>query len=612
MSPTTTASTPTSRGLSASKDFLPSKSLKSKKEDSIYGTPNSQIMQSAPLSPSSPIIFVSNPERAKTRARTRDDHIRRTAELKLSNGLKSKLSAKNSVVSDFMPIDRHHTIFEAGQLMAAKRVDALLVTEGGKPEDALIGILTDKDIVFKCVAAQLDPRQIKVAALMTPNPQTITEGESVSEGLSQMLKGHFRHLPVVSKTCSPEDGLRAKSLLEITLCMNEGLEKLRKRDRMSKQLGIEAHSSLSVQDTLSMDDEEAKLHDLVKMACRVHEQLQAPKLDTVVQPYEQEQDTDLTYNQSVLDAVYWMQKHRQTAALLYSPQDTNELSGIFTTKDVVLRVVAAGLDPKNTSLARVMTPHPDVISSEASILTAFEMMFKHKYLHLPVRFEKLVVGKKGQSSTEVSFALVDVVTLTFKMMDKLHGDLFMPSVQNWLYEGSLGDDALQLDSSPTPQPIRQTGRLSYLSENSFVSHAHEQDNFEDDTLSEYSLRSSTVNRSSSARLEGFNEPLLCKIKVNSKESICLSLNHEFPHKATFAPSRRKNSYPYSALILSNFHICIQCPNFISFPSLLQRSRRRRSSSLTNRSRSLCSLSISSTKFIQFKLSWEIILDGLHR
>lgn len=61
---------------------------------------------------------------------------------------------------------------------------------------------------------------------------------------------------------------------------------------------------------------------------------------------------------SVFEATILMKENRTTAVLV---KDTNnEVAGIFTSKDVVLRVIAAGLDPKKCSIVRVMTPQPDV------------------------------------------------------------------------------------------------------------------------------------------------------------------------------------------------------------------------------------------------------------
>jgi CBS domain-containing protein len=51
-----------------------------------------------------------------------------------------------------------------------------------------------------------------------------------------------------------------------------------------------------------------------------------------------------------------------------------KIAGIFTSKDVVLRVIAAGLDPKTCSVVRVMTPHPDTAPPSLSIQEALRKM----------------------------------------------------------------------------------------------------------------------------------------------------------------------------------------------------------------------------------------------
>ena len=56
------------------------------------------------------------------------------------------------------------------------------------------------------------------------------------------------------------------------------------------------------------------------------------------------------------------------------------------------RVVAKRLDPAATPLAAVMTPNPDTISLDATLLEALHMMHDNKYLHLPVVDGDAVVG----------------------------------------------------------------------------------------------------------------------------------------------------------------------------------------------------------------------------
>ena len=70
-----------------------------------------------------------------------------------------------------------------------------------------------------------------------------------------------------------------------------------------------------------------------------------------------------------------------------------ELAGIFTPKDLLTRVVARGLDPSETLVCAVMTPNPDCVSPDLTVLDALREMHDHKFLHLPVReLDGTVVG----------------------------------------------------------------------------------------------------------------------------------------------------------------------------------------------------------------------------
>ena len=64
--------------------------------------------------------------------------------------------------------------------------------------------------------------------------------------------------------------------------------------------------------------------------------------------------------------------------------ENGKLVGIFTERDVLVRVVAARKDPETTRLAEVMTANPDTVKSSDAVLHALELMNQHGYRHLPV------------------------------------------------------------------------------------------------------------------------------------------------------------------------------------------------------------------------------------
>ena len=84
---------------------------------------------------------------------------------------------------------------------------------------------------------------------------------------------------------------------------------------------------------------------------------------------------------SVAEAARLMTEARVGAILVV---DRDRLSGIFTERDALTRVLAKGLDPASTRLSIVMTPNPDTISPDKPFGHALIMMYDHGYRHMPV------------------------------------------------------------------------------------------------------------------------------------------------------------------------------------------------------------------------------------
>jgi len=66
--------------------------------------------------------------------------------------------------------------------------------------------------------------------------------------------------------------------------------------------------------------------------------------------------------------------------------------GIFTERDVVVRVVARGLDPGATRLADVMTKKPHTIAPDQPFGYALLVMHKNGFRHLPVTVDGKAIG----------------------------------------------------------------------------------------------------------------------------------------------------------------------------------------------------------------------------
>ncbi|MDD2844119.1 MAG: CBS domain-containing protein [Rhodoferax sp.] len=87
------------------------------------------------------------------------------------------------------------TVSQAARLMAGKDAGAVLVVEG----DQLIGIFTERDVVFRVIAAGLEPTETLLRDVMTANPKTLGPTQSYGHALVIMQENGFRHVPVVDE-----------------------------------------------------------------------------------------------------------------------------------------------------------------------------------------------------------------------------------------------------------------------------------------------------------------------------------------------------------------------------------------------------------------------------
>ena len=101
----------------------------------------------------------------------------------------------SSIIEDQPPVTAtaEMTVAAASRLMKAKRIGAILVVEN----ERLAGIFTERDALFRVIAAARDPATTRMADVMTLHPQTIHPDEPFLHAMRVMHKGGFRHLPVV-------------------------------------------------------------------------------------------------------------------------------------------------------------------------------------------------------------------------------------------------------------------------------------------------------------------------------------------------------------------------------------------------------------------------------
>lgn len=91
--------------------------------------------------------------------------------------------------------DAGEKVGQAAQRMHDRGVGTLIILGDAKQP---IGIITDRDLVERVLAAGLDPATTTVSDVMTWDPKTISEDAAIEVALSLMRSGRFRRLPVVN------------------------------------------------------------------------------------------------------------------------------------------------------------------------------------------------------------------------------------------------------------------------------------------------------------------------------------------------------------------------------------------------------------------------------
>ena len=93
----------------------------------------------------------------------------------------------------FLTAPPQTTVSEAARLMATRNAGAVLVVEG----ESLVGIFTERDVVFRVIAKDLNPASTRLESVMTTSPLTLAPNRSYGHALLLMQENGFRHVPVV-------------------------------------------------------------------------------------------------------------------------------------------------------------------------------------------------------------------------------------------------------------------------------------------------------------------------------------------------------------------------------------------------------------------------------
>ncbi|RJQ15669.1 CBS domain-containing protein [Candidatus Woesearchaeota archaeon] len=107
-------------------------------------------------------------------------------------------------------ISEYNSAFEAAKAMARNGIGSLVIAHNNTP----VGIITERDLVYKVTAKGLDPKRVFIHEIMTKNVKTIDIHTSFLEVSKLMHKHTFRRL-VVLDSGQIVGIITAKDLIEL-------------------------------------------------------------------------------------------------------------------------------------------------------------------------------------------------------------------------------------------------------------------------------------------------------------------------------------------------------------------------------------------------------------
>jgi CBS domain-containing protein len=93
---------------------------------------------------------------------------------------------------------RDTPLLDVARLLRSQHAGDVVVVDDPDEDRIPAGLVTDRDIVVKVLAADRDPRKVTAGEVMRTPLVTADEGEDSSEALARMRKHGVRRLPVTN------------------------------------------------------------------------------------------------------------------------------------------------------------------------------------------------------------------------------------------------------------------------------------------------------------------------------------------------------------------------------------------------------------------------------
>jgi signal-transduction protein with cAMP-binding, CBS, and nucleotidyltransferase domain len=106
------------------------------------------------------------------------------------------MALKEFIKKTLVTCQPHQTVLEVANLMKDHQIGAILVVnDEGEPK----GIVTDRDLVLRCICETHDCTTAPIQNIMTSSVKSVTLSQGLTEVLECMKKASIRRVPLVDE-----------------------------------------------------------------------------------------------------------------------------------------------------------------------------------------------------------------------------------------------------------------------------------------------------------------------------------------------------------------------------------------------------------------------------
>ncbi|MBM4385207.1 MAG: CBS domain-containing protein [Deltaproteobacteria bacterium] len=133
-------------------------------------------------------------------------------------------------------LSREDSVTDAVRAMQKEHRGVVVITEDGTDATPVIGIFTERDVLFRIIDGGRNPATLPLEQVMTSEPDCLGEDGTVADVLRMMSVGGFRHVPLVDEQRRPVGVVSVRDVVDLlveafpTEIVGRGAERQSERD----------------------------------------------------------------------------------------------------------------------------------------------------------------------------------------------------------------------------------------------------------------------------------------------------------------------------------------------------------------------------------------------